>query len=456
ILKKLQWMHYLSIFSACFENTFFSGAIYGWPALEYVLKNEGYFSDLCQNNTNLTSCEKSEYQFSSIFTISTSIMVILAPLNGYTFDKLGTWVHRSIASTLFTLGAILLAASSPKNSNLLYPGAIFIAIGGINFLISNVQLGNPAGSGRSTVMAFVNGSYDSAAILFLIVKLLYDSGVILRSILIVYAALTIYPWIITFTLMPRHSFPFPMTSLDYKYGIFELKDAFRQYLITKNEVVEINNELETTVQEDGKTLLQCIFSPIFWTNCFYFSLLHLRLIVFFGGSIQWLSGFNNSSEISNLTNVLGIMLCFGIFVAPLNGLLMDFVVSFNVGRGISAAKSRWRAVFASCLTTTLLAVIFSIAASQQNAYATFVLLLLARAFVYASNTAFLAFTFPSNHFGKLLGLTMMISGIVGLSSLGFLRLATLYDKKLIVTNYAMIAETAITVIHSVYIFTKCR
>ncbi|XP_004225941.3 equilibrative nucleobase transporter 1-like [Ciona intestinalis] len=453
----MQLMHYISIAFACAENLFFSGAIYGWPTFEYVLIQDGYFSHLCPNMTNVTSlmtCTESKEMLNLVFTSATSVMVMLAPFGGYIFDRFGTWLFRSIATMFLTLGVILLAASTPETPNLLFPGAISLAIGGLHLLISNLQLGNPAGSGRATVITLVNGSFDSGTLFFLIVKLAYDSGTSLRVILSIYAACSVFPWVKTYTLMPRYSFQYPMKDPDVKFGFYELKEIS----CSKTPKIQDNDVFEDTDESDeqNKSLLKCLLTPVFWTSLIYTLLLHLRVIFFLGSFVDWLQAFEPVANISNLTNIFGILLCLGLFVGPINGIITDTVTSYNINRGKSVAKSKWRGLFASTFSTTLLAVSFSIAAALQNTIGTFILFILTRSFLYSSISSFIATAFPSRHLGKLYGISMALAGVFGFSTYGIFSLANSYDPKFIITNYVMIAMVAVTVVHSVLIYVKSR
>ena len=164
----------VSVSTAVFENLFFAGAIYGWPSLQYVLMKEGYFQEQCnstgtslsQNVTclqELKSCPAMMNMFNLVFTLATAFLNLTSLLFGFIIDRYGTWVMRSIATVLYSLAFILLSGMTVEMSWLLFPAITFIAVGGMQMLISNVQLGNLSESGRSIVISLMNGAYDSSA-----------------------------------------------------------------------------------------------------------------------------------------------------------------------------------------------------------------------------------------------------------------------------------------------------
>ncbi|XP_019630281.1 PREDICTED: solute carrier family 43 member 3-like [Branchiostoma belcheri] len=52
--------------------------------------------------------------------------------------------------------------------------------------------------------------------------------------------------------------------------------------------------------------------------------------------------------------------------------------------------------------------------SAQDMFLTFVLHIVSRAFIYGGNTAFIANSFPAEHLGRLIGLSYLVAGLVGL------------------------------------------
>ncbi|XP_034382353.1 solute carrier family 43 member 3a [Cyclopterus lumpus] len=90
----------LTLASGILECLCFAGVVFGYASLVFVLKKDGYFSQLCVSipvtNSTLTSadCSKQDEQFSLVFTIASFLNNFLNLVNGYVFDRFGTMVTR--------------------------------------------------------------------------------------------------------------------------------------------------------------------------------------------------------------------------------------------------------------------------------------------------------------------------------------------------------------------------
>ncbi|KAF7663154.1 hypothetical protein LDENG_00216890 [Lucifuga dentata] len=90
----------LTLATGLLECLCFAGVVFGYTSLVFVLKEDGYFSQLCVNvsNTNdtpsSTDCSGQDEQFSLVFTIASFLNNFLSLFNGYLFDRFGTMVTR--------------------------------------------------------------------------------------------------------------------------------------------------------------------------------------------------------------------------------------------------------------------------------------------------------------------------------------------------------------------------
>ncbi|MEQ2198086.1 hypothetical protein XENOCAPTIV_007483, partial [Xenoophorus captivus] len=143
--SKLSARRCLTFATGLVECLCFAGAVFGWASLVFVLKADGYFSSLCfnstgVNDTQILDCSAQDEQFSLIFTIASFMNNFLTLPNGFLYDHFGTTVARLFAIFLYTVGTLMVALSSPALPYLLFPALPFMAVGGILFLISNMQL----------------------------------------------------------------------------------------------------------------------------------------------------------------------------------------------------------------------------------------------------------------------------------------------------------------------------
>nr|XP_002130161.1 solute carrier family 43 member 3 isoform X2 [Ciona intestinalis] len=480
----MRLQHIASILNGCLECILFGGVIFGWPSLEYILKHEGYFTCLCEKNSTLSEatteqCDESYKMFNLVFTIALALSQTILPFGGYVFDRFGTWTHRGVAVLLLTAAATCLALSTVDTSILLFPSMLVFAISGFSVLMSNIQLGNLAGKARASIITLLNGSFDSGTFVFLMFKIAHDLGLDWKLMAKAYAVFTILPWISTFILMPRKRFASPSNTNDSDipaYGVFEIKTFLKEIFQSKPRVAnqaedgneetnkfeqklatKIDQVSEEAVRDTSEiSLKQCLKSPMFWSGQFYFCLLNLRIIFFLGSFSTWLASFQSDANVSRLTDIFSILLVLAIFVSPANGLITDGTVYFSEKRGCSKLKSTWNGLFASTFATSLLAVLFSITVAFKQTYASFVLLVITRSFVYASNTAFVSIAFPSGHFGKLYGINNLIAGISGFLQYGLFSIGIAVDRNFRITNFVMILMSACTFVHSVMVYRKSR
>ncbi|NXS50606.1 S43A3 protein, partial [Balaeniceps rex] len=222
-----------TLFSGLLECGAFCGIIFGWASLVFVLKDLGYFKNLCQptptatatptatpssNWTLLPDCSQQDEQFSLVFTIGSFMNNFMTFPMGFIFDRFGTAVARLIAISLYTGGTLLVAFSTPELAVLLFPAMSMLSVGGILLILTNMQVGNLFGKYRSIIITLYNGAFDSSSAIFLIIKVLYEHGLSLRAMFLFMAACSVWHLLRTIFLMPRTRIPYPLPPA-YNYGL---------------------------------------------------------------------------------------------------------------------------------------------------------------------------------------------------------------------------------------------
>ena len=100
MIMALPLQYHATLLLAVFEMFCFEGFFYGWAPLVYVLKAEGYFTHLCQINSNgslhhlqqnmTTVCDAQDANFNLLFALgSCTVFTCILPV-GLVFDTLGT------------------------------------------------------------------------------------------------------------------------------------------------------------------------------------------------------------------------------------------------------------------------------------------------------------------------------------------------------------------------------
>lgn len=165
------------------------------------------------------------------------------------------------------------------------------------------------------------------------------------------------------------------------------------------------------------------------------------------------------SQVSAYTNAFAITQFFGVLCAPWNGLLMDCLKQKYQKEakktGFSSEAVALCSMVPSLALTSLLSLGFTLCASIpviQLQYATFILQVVSRSFLYGCNAAFLTLAFPSEHFGKLFGLVMALSAIVSLLQFPLFKVSP--ESKAVYVSMGL--AIFLTLVHPFLVYRECR
>ncbi|XP_035274862.1 solute carrier family 43 member 3-like isoform X2 [Anguilla anguilla] len=440
---------WVTLVSGLVECLCFAGVVFGWASLVFILKAEGYFSDFCLNTTGanssvLTDCSGQDEQFSLVFTVASFLNNFMTLANGFLFDRFGTMAARFLAISLHTTGTLMVAFSTAVISTLLFPALSFITIGGMLLLITNIQVGNLFGSHRSTVITLYNGAFDSSSAVFLIIKVLYERGISLRSCFLFMSACSVIHLLRTFLLLPKTHIPYPLPE-DYTYGLscgtsgsHSVEGAGRaggadsKRSEPQSDSVPFQPEDKPpsqTSEEREPSFSSCVLSWFFLFHLVWLSLMQLRHYLFIGTLNPMLTRLadGDPSLVSRYTNAFAFAQLCGVLCAPWNGLILD------------RSKGKQRAPV------------------LPLQYLTFALQVISRSFLYGGNAAFISIVFPAHHFGKLYGLVMTLSAVVSLLQYPcFALVKGLFQGDPLYVNIGLTLLTLLTFAHSLYMHLHCR
>lgn len=465
----------LTLATGLLECLCFAGIVFGWASLMFVLKSDGYFSDLCVNVTNTSGessdCSPQDENFSLVFTVASFMNNFLTLPNGFFYDHFGTMATRLLAIILYTTGTLLVALSNEALSLLLFPALSFIAVGGILFLMTNMQVGNLFDTHRSTIITIYNGAFDSSSVIFLIIKVLYERGISLRSSFLFLLACNVIHLLRTVFLMPKSHIPYPVPE-NYTYGMscaksnsynVEEYEAERDQSLNKGRC-EDDEQLETPNTPDNSekvSLKSCVLSWFFLWHLVWLSVMQLRHYFFIGTLNPMLNRLAEQDPVavSQYTNAFAFSQLCGILCAPWNGLLMDRHRRRPLAPGLSEREADLRSSVLSLLLTSLQCLLFSICANVPLLplqYLTFILQVLNRSFLYGGNAAFISIAFPAHHFGKLYGLVMSLSAVVSLLQYPCFALSTVLGGDPFYVNIILTVLTLLAFIHPLNVILHCR
>ncbi|NWU86225.1 S43A3 protein, partial [Onychorhynchus coronatus] len=419
--------------SGLLECGAFCGIIFGWASLVFVLKELGYFRWLCQpsptNHTQGLDCSAQDEQFSLVFTIGSFMNNFMTFPMGVVFDRFGTLAARLIAISLYAGGTLLVAFSTPELAVLLFPAMSMLSVGGILLILTNMQVGNLFGKYRSIIITLYNGAFDSSSAIFLIVKLLYAQGLSLQAMFLFLAACSAWHLLRTLFLMPRTRIPYPLPpAYDYGYGGGAGCDGPEETPLEppvprgagSGDLVGGGG---ACLSPTGTTFRACACSWLFAWHVAWLSVMQLRHYLFIGTLNPLLERLSHGdfNAVSTYTNAFAFTQLCGVLCAPWNGLILDWHKRGKrrrpEGNCAQGALADLRAAVVSLVVTVVQCLLFSVCAAVpvlQVQFATFVLQVISRSFLYGGNAAFLAIAFPPQHFGKLYGLAMALSALVAL------------------------------------------
>ncbi|TRY84715.1 hypothetical protein DNTS_001221 [Danionella cerebrum] len=477
----------LTLATGLLECLCFAGVVFGWATLVFVLKADGYFSDLCINVTDArgesnSDCSVQDEYFSLVFTVASFMNNFLTLPNGFFFDHFGTMATRFLAIFFYTSGSLIVALSNKAFSVMLFPAVSLIAVGGILFLMTNMQVGNLFGAHRSTIITIYNGAFDSSSVIFLIIKVLYEKGLSLRASFLFLTACNLIHSSGLSSSCQNHTFLTPSIqtmSMAHFLKIFSNEISCSKSNSYNVEQYEANREessasgksleddsletdsLQPSNNSEKDSFRSCVLSWFFLWHLVWLSVMQLRHYFFIGTLNPMLNRLadQDPGTVSEYTNAFAFAQFCGVLCAPWNGLLMDRHKRKPLEPGVPEQEADLRSSILSLFLTSLQCLLFSICASVPFLplqYFTFILQVLNRSFLYGGNAAFLSIAFPGRHFGKLYGLVMSLSAVVSLLQYPCFALNKLLGGDPLYVNIILTVLTLLAFIHPVYVFLHCR
>ncbi|CAB4020451.1 Hypothetical predicted protein, partial [Paramuricea clavata] len=268
---------------------------------------------------------------------------------------------------------------------------------------------------RYTAISVINGAIDSSAIMLLIFKLCYNSGIPFKTIIIVYYSFVFgHGLLFTFTIFPKN-LP-DSTNTDIGNGRSNEEDSNSSNCNTglKTDTDgQLKNEKVFIKSGEGRiSLLSIIRGPTFIIHTCFVSISTLRSFIFTGTVNTLLKRLTNDKEkVDFYLTILGLIQFTGIVLAFVPGFLLDWY---------PAGRHRNFSIILSFVLTGLISILvtvgFLIPVLELQIF-NFFLYSLLRTFLYSTHSSFIMKNFPLYHAGALVGFSLLISAVVSLSQI---------------------------------------
>lgn len=442
------------------EYILFSGIIYGWADLVYVLKLEGVFYDGCNNNTtkaqlhetpdyrNVT-CSNQDNLFDLAFTIASLSKGIAACLMGLLLDWAGLRIVRITSTCFILIGGIFLAICSKDNPYYLFPGSLLVGLGGNEIRFTNFQIANMFPKYKATIMAIYNGGYCGSPAILLLLKFCFEQGISRSAFFYVWTGISATMFFTSFFLLPKDNIIAIESDTSYckesDKSINNNEDCRQPLLPPENDG---NDNLS------NNNLIQSIRSLSYILHLICNGTLAVALVVYIGTFNWWITKINKDpKEVSKVSEMYGYSQLPMIFVSPFIGLLMDYTLNKAQREEdrLLRKKKLQRAGLLSLLITSTVVTLMSacrLFSNETAIYVSLVFYVFSRPIINSVNPGYIRIRFPQEQFNKLMGLFGTLSSIYSIVQYP---LFLWMQKNFLISNIFFVVLLSATVINPLHL-----
>jgi len=249
----------------------FPGIAYGFPFVEFILKEEMVFlTEKCEKNATVL-CEAALEQYNTIFTSGMVATTVGIFLFGIIQKLVGIFTTRLMCGLLTTAGLGCFAFYA-SNAYLLYPAMILVSLPSLAYISTNASIAPLFPSISTMFLVGLSGLYDASGGLFLVFKLLSEKFA-LGDMFAVATMLTIIIHIRTVFFMPCGH----VSSMGSNTSLFNASIIGSMVQMRKGKINDEDKEDDSDENENTKSL-KSIFSTLpFWCFLIYYNVMAVRV-----------------------------------------------------------------------------------------------------------------------------------------------------------------------------------
>lgn len=184
VLRCNRWLYYVTGVGVGLTA---AGTLFGWSNMSVVLRLEGFFGELCPGGTGTSGCAAQTVALNGVFQVGAICSFVAPVLAGMFNDRAGPRAAFQVTLLIFCLGIIvILIADATKASQALYVAFACFGSAATSMLIPFYSVANVFPKSEGFALAILNGSFDAASVVYLIMYYLHSAGVSFRTIWIAY------------------------------------------------------------------------------------------------------------------------------------------------------------------------------------------------------------------------------------------------------------------------------
>ncbi|KAL8565768.1 hypothetical protein ACOMHN_028853 [Nucella lapillus] len=322
--------------------------------------------------------------------------------------------------------------------------------------------------GSSTVVSLLCGAYDTSSGVTLILKLLYQRGISLRWSMLVMTAVHLLTMVNTFFFLPE-GFISKVTPESHTLHVDAINSNSEEHVMERKRssaeengediepILKASNNAERTKKKPLPSLRSCIMSPLYALHALWLSILQLRFYYLIGSLHSWLSTlFDDKDDVSFYTNVCQYAMMFGLVTSFLAGIVYDINKKMFEESQSQLRRDLMPAVIPLSLTTVLAIALSALVLTNDPSalYPVFIVNVVFRSFMYSLAASYIGVMFPSEYFGVLLALNIVVSGAVCMGQYGLF--AWSQSSGYTSVNIFLIAILSVSLAHPLYQWITCR